>query len=102
ATARHPNAISVQTSAPAILTYQWRKNSAAVSGANSSSYTTSATASSDNGAQFTVVVSNASGSATSNAATLTVNAPATLQITTARSEERRVGPGQTACSTSAP
>src|SRR5690242_17004739 len=44
-----------------------------MSGATSSSYTTPATTNSDNGAQFTVIVSNASGSATSNAATLTVS-----------------------------
>jgi hypothetical protein len=57
------------------LTYQWKKNTVAISGATSSSYTTPATTSSDNGAQFTVVVSNSVGSATSNAATLTVNTP---------------------------
>jgi hypothetical protein len=56
------------------LTYQWQKNGTAISGAASSSYTTPATTSSDNGAQFTVTVSNSAGSATSNAATLTVNA----------------------------
>jgi hypothetical protein len=59
------------------LSYQWRKNGTAVSGATSSSYTTPATTSADNGAQFTVVVTNTAGSLTSNAATLTVNpAPA--------------------------
>src|SRR6266404_2080206 len=65
------------------LTYQWKKNGTSISGATSSSYTTPATTSSDNGAQFTVVVSNSAGSVTSNAATLTVNAsPQPLQITT--------------------
>src|SRR5438094_63653 len=59
------------------LTYQWRKNGTAISGATSSSYTTAATTSSDNGAQFTVVVSNSAGNVTSNAATLTVNASTT-------------------------
>ncbi|PYU10214.1 MAG: hypothetical protein DMG37_21055, partial [Acidobacteria bacterium] len=59
------------------LTYQWRKNGTAISGATSSSYTTAATTSSDNGAQFTVVVSNVAGNVTSNAATLTVNASTT-------------------------
>src|SRR5207248_361711 len=54
-----------------------------VSGATSASYTTPASSSSDNGALFNVVVSNASGSVTSNIATLTVNAAsATLQVTT--------------------
>lgn len=56
------------------LNYQWQKNGTAISVATSASYTTPATTSSDNGAQFVVVVSNSAGSVTSNAATLTVNA----------------------------
>ncbi len=59
------------------LTYQWKKNGVALSGATSSSYTTPLTGSSDTGAQFTVVVSNAGGSVASNAATLTVSAAST-------------------------
>jgi len=66
---------SVSASGTAPLNYQWQKNGTAVSGATSSSYTTPAETTSDNGAQFTVVVSNSVGSLTSNAATLTVNAP---------------------------
>ena len=47
-----------------------------ISGATGSSYTLSPTAvASDNGAQFSVVVTNASGAVTSAVATLTVNAP---------------------------
>ena len=83
-TAGQTAAFSVAATGTAPLTYQWKKNSAAVSGANSSSYTTPVTMSSDSGAQFSVVVSNASGSATSSAATLTVNAATTLQITTSQ------------------
>ena len=65
------------------MTYQWKKNGMAISGATSSSYTTPATTSSDNGSQFTVVVSNVAGNVTSSAATLTVNSsPQTLHITT--------------------
>jgi hypothetical protein len=74
----------VAATGTAPLAYQWKKNSVAINGANASSYTTPATASSDNGAQFTVVVSNAAGSATSSGATLTVNAASTLQITTSQ------------------
>ena len=71
---------SVIASGTAALTYQWKKNGAAVSGATSASYTTAATAASNNGAQFTVVVSNAAGSVTSSAASLNVTAPATLLL----------------------
>ena len=56
------------------MTYQWSKNGAAISGATSSSYTTPAEITSDNSAKFTAVVTNTAGSATSNAATLTVSA----------------------------
>ena len=54
------------------LTYQWQKTGVNISGATSNSYTTPAAATGDNGARFTVVVSNSAGSATSNAAILTV------------------------------
>jgi hypothetical protein len=54
------------------LHYQWYENSAAISLANSTSYTTPATSSSDDGSVFQVVVSNSAGSVTSNSATLTV------------------------------
>ncbi len=56
------------------LTYQWSKNGAAITGATGASYTTPAAISADNGAQFTVAVSNA-GTVVSNAATLTVTGP---------------------------
>jgi hypothetical protein len=46
----------------------------AISGATSATYTTPATTSADNGAQFTITVTNAAGSVTSNPATLTVSA----------------------------
>src|SRR5467141_3695557 len=70
----------VAASGTSPLTYQWRKNATAISGATSSSYTTPATTSSDNGAQFTAVVSNSAGSVTSNTATLTVNSAAGLSL----------------------
>ena len=75
---------SVAATGTAPLAYQWKKNSVAIGGATSSAYTTTATTSSDSGAQFIVVVSNAVGSATGIAATLTVNAASTLQITTSQ------------------
>jgi hypothetical protein len=71
---------SVGAAGTSPLSYQWRKNAANISGATASSYTTPATTSGDNGAKFDVVVSNADGSMTSNAAILTVSlAGATLQ-----------------------
>ncbi len=60
------------------LTYQWQsKPSGAgsfsnIPGANASTYTTPATTAGDNGTQVLCVVSNGSGPATSNAATLSV------------------------------
>ncbi len=68
-------------------TYQWMQsvNGGAfsnISGATSASYTTAATTTANNGNQFKCVVTNASGSVTSNAATLTVNpAPVAPSIT---------------------
>ena len=75
---------SVTTSGAAPLSYQWMKTGIAISGATLSNYTTPSETASDGGSQFTVVVSNSTGSVTSNAATLTVNAApgAPLQITT--------------------
>src|SRR6266853_492515 len=78
------------------LSYQWKRNGVAISGATSSSYTTAATASSDNGAQFTVVVTNTAGSVTSSPAILTVNvAPVAPSITT-QPASQTVTAGQTA------
>src|SRR6202045_1947691 len=83
-TAGQPATFSVAVAGTAPMTYQWKKNTVAISGPISSSYTTPVTMTSDSGAQFTVVVSNVAGSATSGGATLTVNAASTPQITTAQ------------------
>ena len=60
-TAGQTATFSVTATGTAPLSYQWSKNGAAISGATSSSYTTPATTTADNGAQFTVVVSNSVG-----------------------------------------
>ncbi len=77
------------------LTYLWQKNQAAISGATSASYTTPAVSSTDNGAQFRVVVTNSVGSATSNAATLTVSStpppPSVVDVVTYHNDIARTG-----------
>jgi len=73
-TAGQTATFTVAASGTAPLTYQWRKNGANIAGATASSYTTPATNTADSGETFDVVVSNSAGSATSNTATLTVNA----------------------------
>ncbi|AXC12578.1 Beta-galactosidase [Acidisarcina polymorpha] len=58
------------------FTYQWYMNGNAITGAYSSSYTTPATVSSENGALYSVVVIGPTKeTVTSNAATLTLSAP---------------------------
>jgi hypothetical protein len=63
----------VAATGTAPLAYQWRRNGGNIAGATGPSYVLT-TALADNGASFDVIVSNSAGSATSNAATLTVNA----------------------------
>ena len=63
---------SVTATGTSPLTYQWRKNGVNISGATKASYNTPPVTAADNGALFSVVVSNAAGSVTSNNATLTV------------------------------
>lgn len=60
------------------LSYQWKKNGVAISGATSAAYTTPATTSSDSGASFLVTVSNGVTSINSQSALLTVNTPLSI------------------------
>ena len=62
---------SVTATGTAPLSYQWRRNGINITGANASTYTISNVQTSHAGS-YSVVVSNASGTATSNNATLTV------------------------------
>ncbi len=73
-TAGQPASFSVTASGTGPLTYQWQRDAVAISGATNAGYALSSTAVGDSGAKFTVTVSNSAGSATSNAATLTVAA----------------------------
>jgi len=95
-TAGQTATFSVAATGTAPLTYQWKKNSVVISGANSSSYTTPVTMSSDTGAQFTVVVSNAAGSVTSSTAMLTVSAASVPPSITTQPASQTVTAGQTA------
>jgi Immunoglobulin I-set domain len=87
---------SVTATGTAPLSYQWQKNSANINGATASSYTTPATVSGDNGANFDVVVSNTAGNQTSTMATLTVNPAALAPTITTQPANQTVTIGQTA------
>jgi len=63
---------SVITAGTPVPAYQWYRNGALISGATSSSYTTLATTSADNGSLFSVVITNSAGTITSTSVTLTV------------------------------
>jgi WD40 repeat protein len=65
--------LSVVAGGTAPLSYQWRKDGVAISGATSSTYTIASTKTSDAG-NYTVVVTNSAGSVTSNSTVLTVSA----------------------------
>jgi hypothetical protein len=84
---------TVAASGSAPLAYQWRKNGINIGGATAASYTTPAATAADNGALFSVVVSNASGTATSTNAVLTVVSP---PVITTQPASQTVNLGQTA------
>lgn len=60
------------------LNYQWERNGVAITGATGSTYTIPATAFADNGAAFSVTVTNSAGAVTSTTASLTVTARAPM------------------------
>jgi hypothetical protein len=65
------------------LSYQWRRNGVDIAGATSASYVLDPTAVTDSGSTFDVVISNMTGSVTSTAATLTVQAGGTTTVLSA-------------------
>lgn len=73
-TAGQTASFSVEATGAAPLAYQWRRDDVPIPGATSAAYVTPATTAADDGARFTVRVSNAAGAATSGPATLTVRA----------------------------
>jgi hypothetical protein len=92
-TAGQTATFSVTAAGTTPFSYQWQKGTTPITSATSASYTTAATTTSESGSQFSVVVSNAIGSATSNPATLTVNnaAPATTDMLTYHNDVARTG-----------
>ncbi|MDZ7652731.1 MAG: hypothetical protein U5L03_09380 [Burkholderiaceae bacterium] len=73
-----PAAFSVVAGGTAPLSYQWLRGGATISGATSASYTLAAATAGDDGAAFSVRVSNSVGSVASAAALLAVNRRPTL------------------------
>jgi uncharacterized protein (UPF0548 family) len=86
---------TVVANGSAPLSYQWTKNGTKV-GTNSATYTTAATALTDNGAKIQVTVTNAQGSAPSSTVTLTVDAASTKPSITTQPASVTVTVGQTA------
>lgn len=86
---------NVSATGDAPLSYQWKKNASDITGATQSSYITPATTIADNGALFSVVVSNGVDSVTSNDARLTVN-DATPPVITSQPVNATVNVGATA------
>jgi hypothetical protein len=85
----------VEANGTAPITYQWKKNGADIGG-NSDTYTTPATTMGDDGAKFSVVVTNVAGSAVSREAILTVTAMPVAPIITSQPQDISVSEGQTA------
>ncbi|MDB6122582.1 MAG: Xanthan lyase, partial [Pedosphaera sp.] len=83
---------TVTASGTAPLSYQWRFNAVNISGATTSSFTKSNCQGSDAG-NYSVVVSNPYGSATSANAALTVNLPPSI---TTQPQSQTVAPGANA------
>jgi len=86
-----PATFTVVATSAQPITYQWRRGGTDIAGATSASYTTPATTSADNGAVFSVAVSNAAGTTTSSNATLTVSVPAAAITTQPANQAVLVG-----------
>ena len=87
---------TVEATGTAPLRYQWKLNDQDISGATDSSYATSDTNTVGNAAVFTVVVSNGTGTATSDKATLTVTPVPVAPAITTQPMSQAVATGQTA------
>ncbi len=95
-TVGQPAAFTVAATGTAPLAYQWQRNGVAIAGATATTFTLAATTLADSAAAFRAVVSNVAGSATSNAATLTVNTSAPVLTITPQPASTSVVSGTTA------
>jgi hypothetical protein len=91
---------SVEATGTAPLTYQWRKGGQNINGATSATYTIPTTVSGDAGT-YSVVVTNSVNSATSNGATLTVNAATAAPVITTQPLDQTVIAGASVTFTAA-
>lgn len=80
---------SVVASGAGPLTYQWHRNGVVIDGATASTYTGPSVTVADDGTRFRVVVSNATGQATSREALLTVVEGSAPVVTLVSPEEGR-------------
>ncbi len=86
--------VTARGSAP--IAYQWLRNGVAIAGATAATYTTAAATAADDGALFSVQLSNAAGSSTSAAARLTVTTTAIAAGITTQPQPQTVAAGATA------
>ncbi|MCX8520928.1 MAG: DUF1566 domain-containing protein [Rhodoferax sp.] len=94
--AGHSAAFSVTASGAGPLAYQWKKYGTDIRGATASTYTMASTHFGDDGAEFSVVVSNSAGTVTSNHAKLTIAATGVSPSITTQPANQSVVAGQPA------
>lgn len=87
-----PASLSVVASGTVPLTYQWRKDGAAIGSATNATLTLS-NVQNANAGSYTVVVTNSAGSVTSGVATLTVTTPSTAPTITVQPTDQIAGAG---------
>ena len=93
--AGQPVRFTIGAQGASTLSYQWRKNGVNIVGETAASYSIPAASGSDCGASFSVVITDAAGSTTSNRATLTVTPAAGAPVILVNPIRVRVLPAQT-------
>ncbi|MBI4913643.1 MAG: immunoglobulin domain-containing protein [Acidobacteria bacterium] len=91
-----PASFTVAAQGTPTLRYQWKRGGAPISGATAATYTIAAAQRTDDGAQFTVVVSNDLGQVESNSVTLLVQSAVAPPQITQQPMDQYVNIGQTA------